>query len=153
VQPPVWLWRIALNFKPLRFLYGAALIAVLFAPFGIYHSFSEASVMGTLWGYHLPIGYLGLALGLAVMAYPRAGLTKKLSFASFMVITGFLLIATALLTPEEYFVSLIHGGNTNPAMIDIDYPIGNWLVWGLTLFSVTAGLLLRIRENRIQRTD
>ncbi len=140
----------ALDLKPLRLLYGAALIAVLFAPFGSYHSFSEASVMGTLWGYQLPIGYLGLALGLVVMAYPVAGLTKKLSLASFMVLIGFLLIATALLTPNEYFVSLIHGGNANPAMIDIDYPVGNWLVWGLTLFSVATGVMLKIR-NSMQR--
>jgi hypothetical protein len=103
--------------------------------------------MGTLWGYHLPIGYLGLASGLLVMAYPKTGLTKKMSFASLMIVIGFLLIITALLTPKEYFVSLIHQANPNTALIDIDYPIGNWLVWGLTLFSVTIGLLLKIRNK------
>jgi hypothetical protein len=139
---------IALNSKPLRSVYGAALVALVVAPFGVYHSLSEASIVGTLWGFYLPIGYLGLALGLLVMAYPKTGLTKKLSFTSLMVIIGFLLIVTALVTPKEYFVSLIHHANPATAMIDIDYPIGNWLVWGLTLFSVAAGLLLRIRGRR-----
>jgi hypothetical protein len=36
-------------------------------------------------------------------------------------------------------------------MIDINYPIGNWLIWGLTLFSVAAGLLLRIRGKSVER--
>lgn len=141
-----------MNFKSLQFLYGIALIALLFAPFGVYHSYSEASVMGSLWGYHLPIGYLGLAVGLMVMAYSKAGLAKRVGFAYFMLIIGFLLFVTALLTPEEYFVSLIHGG-ANPAAIDIDYPFGNWLVWGLTLFSVAIGVLLRIREGSVRRMN
>jgi len=144
---------IELNFKPLRFIYGAALIAVMIAPFGIYHSLSEARIMGTLWGYHLPIGYLGLALGLLVMAYPHTGLTKKVSFAALMTSIGFLFMITILLTPEEYFVSLIHQANPETAMIDIDYPIGNSLVWGLSLFSVTTGLLLRIRRSQMHGTD
>jgi len=134
-------------------VYGAALIALLPMQYGVYHSFSEASVMGILWGYHLPIGYLGLALGLLVMAYPHSGLTKKVSLAALMTSIGFLFVITILLTPEEYFVSLIHQANPMTAMIDIDYPIGNSLVWGLSLFSVTTGLLLRIRRSQMHVTD
>jgi hypothetical protein len=124
-----------LNLKPLRFIYGPALIAVMTAPFGVYHSLSEARIMGTLWGYHLPIGYLGLALGLLVMAYPHTGLAKKASFAALMTSIGFIFMITILLTPEEYFVSLIHQTNPETAMIDIDYPIGNSIVWGLSLLA------------------
>ena len=119
--------------------------------YGVYHSFSEASVMGILWGYHLPIGYLGFALGLLVMAYPKTRLTKKLSFPSLMIAIGFLLIFTNILMPKEFFINLIHQSNSNPALIDIDYPVGNLLVWVLTLFSIMAGAMLRIRGSQLQK--
>ncbi len=122
-------------------------MSLLLAPFGIYHSFSEASVMGSLWGYHLPIGYLGLAAGLLVVAYPKIALTKKVSLGSLLIIIGVLLIVTQALTPEKYFAGLIHGATSNTAAIDIDYPFGNWLVWGLVFVSVAGGLLLKVRRN------
>lgn len=136
-----------MNFKPLRVLFGIALMSLLLAPFGIYHSFSEASVMGSLWGYHLPIGYLGLVAGLLVVAYPKTGLTKKVSLSSLLIVIGVLLIITQALTTEKYFAGLIHGATSNTAMIDIDYPFGNWLVWGLIFVSVAGGLLLNARQN------
>jgi hypothetical protein len=122
-------------------------MSLLLAPFGIYHSFSEASVMGSLWGYHLPIGYLGLTAGLLVVTYPKTELTKKVSFAALLIVIGVLLIVTQALTSEKYFAGLIHGTTSNTAAIDIDYPFGNWLVWGLVLASVVGGLMLKIRKN------
>lgn len=108
--------------------------------------------MGILWGYYLPIGYLGLALGLLVLAYPKIGFTRKLSFESLIIIIGLVLIFTTLVTPREFFINIIHQTRLDSGQIDIDYPIGNWLIWGLTLFSVTTGLMLKIKRSLDTKT-
>ena len=95
----------------------------------------------------MPIGYLGLVAGLLVVAYPKTGLTKKVSLSSLLIVIRVLLIITQALTTEKYFAGLIHGATSNTAMIDIDYPFGNWLVWGLIFVSVAGGLLLNARQN------
>ena len=132
-----------MGLQPLRFVYGITLIALLFVHFGVYHSFSEPSVMGILWGYYLPIGYIGLALGLLVIFYPKIAVVKKLGFGLMMAVIGFVLVFSLLLSPKDFFVNLLHNTSLSSGYIDIDYAIGNWLVWALTLFSITLAPYLK----------
>jgi branched-subunit amino acid transport protein AzlD len=129
----------------LRVVYGLALVAILLFPFGVYHSRSEPYIIGYLWGYYLPIGYLGLVSGLFVFSYHKISFTKKIGFGSLMILIGILLIVSFLLSPKDFFVNLIHGTSFSSGQIDIDYPMGNSLVWVLSLFSIGAGLFLRIK--------
>ena len=85
-----------MNLKPLRVCYSIILIALLFIPFGVYHSRSEPYLIGSLWGYQLPIGYVGLLLGLFVILYSRMAFGKNLRFGSVMIGIGFLLILSFL---------------------------------------------------------
>ena len=133
--------------KPLRLCYSLVLIALLFIPFGVYHSRSEPYIIGSLWGYHLPIGYIGLLLGLFVIFYSRMAFGKDLRFGSVMIVIGFLLILSFLFSPKDYFINLLNGTSFNGFQIDIDYPIGNSVVWGLSLLSIAAGFVLRIKHN------
>jgi hypothetical protein len=121
-----------------------ALIAVLFTPFGVYHSRVEPYIVGSLWGYHLPIGYVGLVLGLLVILSSKTILARKYSFGATMVVIGLFLIISVYLFPREYFINLIHGTNFSGVQIDIDYIIGNSVVLFLALFSIIAGLIARI---------
>ncbi len=134
------------SLQPLRSVYGLALAATLFVPFGVYHSFSEASVMGTLWGYHLPVGYVGLALGLLAIAYPKMAFSRRLGFGNLMIIAGLILFAAFLFAPKDFFINLIHNTNLSPSNIDVDYPVGNLYVWALTLFSIATGIILRAKQ-------
>ena len=133
--------------KPLRLYYSLVLIALLLIPFGVYHSRSEPSIIGSLWGYHLPIGYIGLLLGLFVIFYSRMAFGKDLRFGSVMIVIGFLLILSFLFSPKDYFINLLNGTSFNGFQIDIDYPIRNSVVWGLSLLSIAAGFVLKIEHN------
>ncbi len=61
----------------MRLVYGLALVAILFTPFGVYHSVVEPYVVGSLWGYSLPIGYIGLALGIIAILFSKNDSYKK----------------------------------------------------------------------------
>ena len=137
----------------LRLLYGLALIAVLFTPFAFYFSRAEPYFMGFLWGYHLPIGYVGLVLGLLVILAPKTILARKYSFGTAMLVTGLVLIISLYLSPPEYFINLIHGTNFSGGAIDVEYPIGYAVTLFVAMFSIIVGLVARIsafthRRNR-----
>ena len=134
-------------FQPLRVIYGLVLVAILIFPFGLYYSRSEPYIMGNLWGYNLPIGYVGLISGLLVIFYQKISLMKNFRFGSFMILIGILLIVSFLFSPKDFFVNLLHGTNFSSGQIDIEYPIGNSFVLGLSLFSIITGLLLRFPRN------
>jgi hypothetical protein len=53
----------------LQVAYGVMLGALLFTPFGVYHSRVEPYITGYLWGYHLPVGYVGVLLGMVAVLY------------------------------------------------------------------------------------
>ena len=72
----------------LRLVYGVVLAAMLFASFGVYHSLSEPYIIGYLWGYNLPIGYVGLVSGLLAIYYKKIDSLKKLKFGSIMIVVG-----------------------------------------------------------------
>jgi hypothetical protein len=132
--------------KPLRLVYGLILVAILFTPFGVYHSRLEPYIVGNLWGYNLPIGYVGLSSGLLVILYQKIDFVKDLKFGSLMIVIGVFLILTFLFSPKDFFVNLLHGTSFSAAQIDIDYPVGNSAVWALSLFSIITGLLLRTKQ-------
>ena len=131
--------------KILRVIYGLVLVAMLFIPFGVYHSRSEPFIIGSLWGYNLPVGYVGLILGLLAILYQKIGFMKVFKVGSVMLFIGIILLVSFLLSPSESFINLFHGTSFSAGQIDIDYPVGNSVVWGLSLFSIIAGLLLRIK--------
>ena len=130
-----------MRFQLLRLIYGLMLCALLFTPFGVYHSRSEPYIIGSLWGYHLPIGYIGLFLGIVILLYPRLNNVRSFRFSSFMPFIGLLLLLSFILTPRYYFINLLHGTNFSDSQIDIDYPVGNSVVWGLSLLSIALGLV------------
>jgi hypothetical protein len=134
--------------QPLRLVYGLALVAILFTPFGVYFSLSQPYIVGNLWGYNLPIGYVGLVLGLLVILYQKIDFLKNFRFGSIMIVIGIFLILSFLFSPKDFFVNLLHGTNFSAGQIDIDYSVGNWVVWGLSLFSIITGLLLRTKRLR-----
>ena len=137
--------------------YGIMLGSLLVMPFGVYHSMSEPYIIGSLWGYHLPIGYVGLLLGTSVVLYPRWSTLKSLKFSLLMIFIGLSLLVSFLIFPKDYFINLLHGTSFSPFQIDIDYPLGNSAVIGLSLLSITFGLasatLLRQKKKAINREE
>jgi hypothetical protein len=79
-------------FKLLRLAYGALLTAVLFFPFGVYHSVTEPYVSGALWGFMLPVGYVAAASGVALILFQRSTLLKRLGLGYLLILVGFLLL-------------------------------------------------------------
>jgi hypothetical protein len=137
----------------LRLVYGVILAALLLVPFGVYHSGAEAYVTGSLWGYNLPIGYVGLISGVLAIIHPKIGNLKKMGFGSFMTLIGIFLLLLFVLSPKDYFINLIHG--TCFDSVDVDYPVGNSAVLGLSPFSIVSGLMLgtyRVRPTPSRRT-
>ena len=130
----------------LRWVYGLVLAAILFTPFGVYHSLSEPYITGYLWGYNLPIGYVGLASGLLAISYKKIDSLNKVDLGSIMIVIGVFLILTFLLEPKDFFINLLHGTSFGAGQIDIDYQVGNSAVLGLSLFSIIKGLLLRTKQ-------
>ena len=126
----------------IRLIFGIALAFLVFAPFGVYHSISEPYVSGLLWGYNLPVGYVGLLLGILVILYPKFAVTRGLRFSSILIIIGLSLYLAFILSPTSYFINLLHGTDFTSGQIDVDSPIGNLIVVWLSLFSVASGLVL-----------
>jgi MFS family permease len=147
----------------LRVAYGVMLGALLVTPFGVYHSRAEPYITGYLWGYHLPVGYVGLLLGIVAMLYPRLHALKRLRFSAFLLFIGLSLFLTFLISPKDYFINLMNGTNFSPAQIDIDFALGNPAVLGLALLSIAFGLVSFIRgwlpkepnlpSNKMQAAD
>lgn len=138
-----------MRFQFLRLVYGVMLGALLVTPFGVYHSRSEPYVIGSLWGYHLPIGYVGLLLGIAVILYPRVSALRRRRFSLLMSIIGLSLLATFFFTPRDYFINMLHGTNFSPIQIDVDFALGNSAVLGLAVLSIAVGLVSFALEKRM----
>ena len=131
----------------LRLAYGAVLISLLFVPFGAYHSRVEPYISGFLWGYHLPVGYAALVSGLVVILYPKlTALKGRLDFL--VVAIGLVLLLSFMLSPKDFFINLLHGTSFSSAQIDVDSPVGNVTVWGLSLFTLALGFVLRAKLFR-----
>jgi hypothetical protein len=134
--------------KILRLAYGAALIAVLFLPFGLYHTMAQPYLSGAVWGFMLPAGYVAAASGIAVIFYPRVKLLNKLGLGYLLMVVGVMLLLSLWLYPRELTISLLYGTN----MIDIDYSTFTGLVFWLSLFSVAAGVAIRMTKIKSQQS-
>ena len=139
-----------LAFTLIRLAYGVMLIAVLFVPFGVYHSRTEPYVAGALWGFLLPVGYIAAASGITVILYPRSTLLRKLRFGYLLMLIGSLMLLSLWAFPSKFFINLIHGTSFSYGWIDIDYAIGNAVVFWLSLLSFMAGIAV-IAKHRVQR--
>jgi hypothetical protein len=129
----------------LRLAYGVTLVFLLVMPFGVYHSRVEPYIMGYLWGYNLPVGYVGLLLGIAAVLYPKLNNRRNSRFSSFMPLIGLLLLLSFFFSPKDYFINLINGTNFSSIQIDVDFAVGNSTVLGLSILSIAFGLVSFIR--------
>ncbi len=136
-----------MHFQGFLQVYGMILIMMLFVPFGVYHSRTEPYTIGYLWGYFLPIGYAGLMSGIIVLLYPKLALVGKLRFGSVMILAGLFLFLTFFFFPEVYSINLLHNTSFDRNQVDVDYPIGNSVVWGLSLSSMIVGLSLNMKRK------
>ncbi len=134
-------------FQFLRLAYGAVLFAVLFLPFGLYHTMAEPYVSGALWGFMLPVGYIAAASGLAIIFYPRSKLLRKLGLGYLVMVVGVSLLLSLLLYPRELTISLLHGTN----MINIDYSTFTGAVFWLSLLSIVAGIAIKVTRIDVWR--
>ena len=133
----------------LRWAYGAMLVAVLFLPFGVYHTMTEPYVSGALWGFMLPVGYVAAASGVAVILYPRSHLLKRLGFGYLLTLVGVFMLLSMLMFPRELSISLLHGTN----MIDMDYSTFTGAVFWLSLFSIGAGTAVTVTKIFARQTE
>ena len=130
----------------LRLSGGLLLAAIFFAPFGVYHSVSEPYISGYLWGFNLPVGYVALLTGALVILYPRLTFSKKFSLGSFLMLMGFCLFLSLVFSSQDYFINLINSTSFGFNQIDVDFPIGNSIVWAVSIFSVTLGFVIRSKR-------
>ncbi len=142
-----------LRFQLLRSVYGIMLAALLVTPFGVYHSRVEPYVAGFLWGYHLPVGYIGLLLGVMVILYPRLDMFRRLRLSSFMPFIGLALLLSLLVFPSDSLINLIHGTSFSSAQIDLDYPVGRIAVLALSLLSIIIGAVSSLLPRKKQTTS
>ena len=136
-------------FKLLRLAYGAVLVAVLFVPFGLYNTMAEPYVSGALWGFMLPVGYVAAASGITVILYPRSMSLKRIGFGYLLMIIGVSMLLSLLIFPRELSISLLYGTN----MIDIDYSTFTGAVFWLSIFSIAAGITIKVTKNLFQTAD
>jgi hypothetical protein len=139
------------HFQIIHLVYSILLGALLVTPFGVYHSLSEPYITGYLWGYNLPIGYIGLLLGTIIILYPKVNPLKSLKFSSLMPFIGLFLLLTLIFSPNHYFINLQHGTSFSSAQIDVDFQLGNSAVVFFSFLSIVLGLasavILRYRKQ------
>ena len=122
------------------------LIAVLFVPFGVYHSMTEPYISGAIFGFMLPVGYIAAASGVAVILYPRLALLKKLGLGYLLILIGLLMLVSLSVFPDELSINLLHGTNFGYGWVDIDYSKGNEAVLILSFIGIGTGFAVKIRQ-------
>lgn len=126
----------------LRLAYGAVLITVFFLPFGLYSTMAEPYVSGAVWGFMLPVGYVAVASGVAVILYPRSKLLRTLGLGYLLIAVGVSLLLSMWLYPRELSISLLYGTN----MIDLDSSTFTGAVFWLSILSVAAGTAIKMAK-------
>ena len=121
------------------------LIAVLFLPFGFYNTMAEPYASGAVWGWMLPVGYVAVASGVAVIFYPRSKLLRRLGFGYLLMLVGISLLLSLWLYPKQLSISLLHGTN----MIDTDRSTFTGAVFWLSLLSVVAGIAIKMMRFKL----
>jgi len=130
-----------MRFQFVRYLYGLMLSGLLFTPFMFYHSIAEPYIMGTLWGYQLPIGYVGFLLGILAIAYPRFTVLKNLRFSTIMAVAGLSLLAALIFNPSDYLINLLNGTSFTPGQMDVEASLGSIAVVWISFLSITVALV------------
>ena len=123
----------------IRLAYGASLIAVLFAPFSIYHTMAEPYTSGALFGFMLPVGYVAAASGVAIILFPRSTFLKRLGLGYLLTLIGVFMLLSVWMYPRELSISILCG----TSMIDLDYSVFTGAVVWLSLLNIVAGLAIR----------
>jgi hypothetical membrane protein len=131
-----------------RVIYGLLLVAVLLIPIGVYHSRTEPYIVGSLWGFQLPVGYVALVSGLAVILHPRLSVMK--GRLDFLIVAIGLVLLLSLSIPKEFTINLLNSTSFSTAQIDVDSSAGNVVVWGLSLFSLIIGFFLKAKVFRLE---
>jgi hypothetical protein len=137
----------AMRLQLVRLVYGVMLGALLVMPFGVYHSTAEPYIVGSLWGYYLPVGYIGLLLCMVVIFYPKFSTLRSIRFGALMVIIGLSLLLTFIFSPIDYFINLLHSTSFSAGQIDVDFIVGNSAVLGLSLLSIVVGLASLLQKR------
>jgi len=144
-----------MRFQFVRFVYGLMLAGLLVTPFLFYHSRAEPYITGVLWGYQLPIGYVGLLLGILAIMYPRFNVLKNLRFSTIMAIAGLSLLVALIFNPSDYIINMLNGTSFTPGQMDVEASLGSITVVWISFLSLTAGLvwsaLLGFRKKRQQK--
>lgn len=127
-----------------RVLFGVLFMALLIFPFGVYHSMVGPFISGCLWGFKLPVGYVGFIVGLLLILYPKLPFAKSVGFGHFLMI-GAAFVLISLWAPGEVFINLWHGTSIP---YDVDY-------YSVHAFPVRLlcilGLIIGIREILLKR--
>lgn len=129
----------------LRLAYGAVLIAVLFVPFGVYHT-GFPYVTGVLWGFMLPIGYVSAASGAMMILYSRSDSLKRLGFGNLLLLSGAVMFFALVAFPNELFSELLRVVNLGADWVNVNFPVVSNAVWILSFVSVLAGFVTRTRN-------
>src|SRR3989304_5640045 len=101
---------------------------------------AEPYVLGALWGFMLPVGYVAAASGVTVILYSRSTLLKRFGFGYLLMVIGVSMLLSLLLFPRELSISLLYGTN----MIDIDYSTFTGAVFWLSLLNLGAGIAIKV---------
>ena len=128
-----------------RIGYALLLLTILFIPFGTYHSTQEPYIIDSLWGFHLPVGYISFISSITVLLLTKSP-NKKFKVETIMILTGLLLLVSLFLYPKEYSINLIHGTNFSNSQIDIDSLIGNTITIFLSIISIASGAYFKIKK-------
>jgi hypothetical protein len=131
-----------MRFQVPLLIYGMLLSVLLVTPFGVYHSTVPPYITGALWGYQLPVGYIGLLFGALMVLYHRLDKISSIRLGLLMIFAGLSLLFSFILSSNVYFINLFNGTNFSSSQIDIDFPVGNFAVMLLSFFSVFAGCVL-----------
>ncbi len=136
--------------RAVRTLFGTAFILLLFFPFGVYHSMAEPFISGFLWGFKLPVGWIGLIIGSMLLAYPKLPLDRISPFG-YLVAIGAALVLASLEVPirPEAVVNFWHGTNI-PYDVDKYYTYTAF-VRSLCMPIIVIGFLIGSLEVLLRR--
>ncbi len=130
-----------MRFQFVRYVYGLMLAGLLFTPFIFYHSRAEPYIMGVLWGYQVPIGYVGFLLGILAIIYPRFTVLKNLRLSTIMAIAGLSLLVALIFNPSDYLINILNGTSFTPSQMDVEASLGSLAVVWISFLSITVGLV------------
>jgi hypothetical protein len=131
-----FLWDFGLRFQNLVIILGVTFVVSTFVPLGPYHFVGEPNVVGVLWNFMLPTGWLALIIGVILIFHKHLGLKNK-KLALFLGISS-LLIVVIRFQDVDYFLSLYHGISGE---FDVDSHAISIFPFAVALVSLLASFL------------